>query len=57
MMRDERIQEQRQKGLQESLRELEDLMAECVFSFALLHLLKPAYSEVKLDQRVQPDQQ
>ena len=29
-MRDERIQQQRQKGLQESLRELEDLMAECV---------------------------
>ena len=29
MLRDDRIEDQRQKGLQESLRELEDMMAEC----------------------------
>lgn len=28
MLRDERVEEQRLKGLQESLRELEDMMAE-----------------------------
>jgi len=39
MLRDDRIQEQRQKGLEESLRELEDLMAECVTPLAFLHMI------------------
>lgn len=62
MLRDDRVEEQRMKGLQESLRELDDLMAECVY--ALFHNtsglpLTPhaARSEVKLDQRPPPKQQ
>lgn len=32
MIRDDRVEEYRQKGLQESLKELEDLMAESVMA-------------------------
>lgn len=64
MIRDDRVEEYRQKGLQESLKELEDLMAELVTRYSqsliitlpmlteLLHFIQ--YSEGKLDQFKQP---
>lgn len=43
MIRDDRIEEYRQKGLQDSLKELEDLMAEWVL------LCTGPYDSIKVD--------